>query len=122
MATCASTAICFRSSGGEVAIQEVGISKISDETEPLQDERIDLPITDIHRASLTGGWFRPRLELQARRLGALSCIPSESLGVVKFWYDRAERFAAIAMANALEAAIASGGTRPLIDESAITPT
>ncbi len=107
--------------GGEIAIQEVG-TKISDETEPLQDERIDLPITDIHRASLAGGWFRPRLELQARRLGALSYIPTEKLGVVKFWYDRSERFNAIAMAQALEEAITSGGTRPLIDDSVITPT
>lgn len=107
--------------GGEIAIEEVGITKISDTTEPLQDERIDLPIADIHRASLTGGWFRPRLELQARRLGALSYIPSEKLGVVKFWYDRSERFAAIEMVNALNDAIASGGNRPLIDDSAITP-
>ncbi len=107
--------------GGEIAIQEVSITKISDETEPLQDERIDLPITEIHRASLAGGWFRPRLELQARRLGALSYIPSEKLGVVKLWYKRSERFAAIAMVNALNEAIASGGTRPLIGDSAITP-
>jgi len=91
--------------GGTAHVQHVGATGVRDETEALPDERLAIPVADLYRAELTGGWFRPRLTVQARRVGALASLPSEHFGVADFWYDRSERFTAIAVAQALTEAI-----------------
>lgn len=91
--------------GGTAQVQSMGVTSMSDDTEALPIEQLVVPVQDLHRAELTGGWFRPRLTLQGRTLFALAGIPSEDAGVVNFWYDRSERFTAIAMVNALTAAM-----------------
>jgi hypothetical protein len=91
--------------GGTAHVQEVGATTVRDETEPLPDERLVVRAADLYRAELTGGWFRPRLRVQARRVGALSAVPSEKFGTVDFWYERSERFTAIEVARALNEAI-----------------
>jgi hypothetical protein len=96
--------------GGTAHVQEVGAMNVRDETEPLPDERLEVPIADLRRAELTGGWLRPRLRVQARRVGALSPVPAEQFGTVEFWYDRSERFTAIEVARALAAAIEAAET------------
>jgi hypothetical protein len=98
--------------GGTVRVNEVGATRIRDETERLPDQRLEIPVADLYRAELTGGWFRPRLTVQARRVGALSPVPNERFGVVDFWYDRAERFTAIDVARALNEAIEAAAGRP----------
>jgi hypothetical protein len=90
--------------GGTAHVQEIGMS-LREETEQLPTERIEVPFSDLFRAELTGGWFRPRLRVQARTVGALSRVPSEKFGAVEFWYDRSERFAAIEVFQALRAGI-----------------
>jgi hypothetical protein len=92
--------------GGTVTVEEVGMS-IRDDTERLPDERLEVPVTDIRRAELAGGWFRPHLRVQARRVGALARVPGEKDGVASFWYDRAERFTAIELARELNDAISA---------------
>jgi hypothetical protein len=91
--------------GGTVSVQEVGTHGFRERTEALPDERLEIHASDLHRAELEGGWFQPRLSVQSRRVGALAAIPTESMGVVNFWYDRSERFTAVAVAEALKEAI-----------------
>lgn len=92
--------------GGAVQVQDVGFSGIKDEREVLPDERVSIPLALLHRATLAG-WWRPRLTLQARELGALAVVPSEEYGAVRFWYARSDRPAAISIAAAINGAIAS---------------
>jgi len=105
--------------GGTAHVQEVGL-KIRDETEALPEERLEVRVADLLRAELVGGWFRPRLRIQARRIGALGTVPSERFGTVDFWYDRAERFTAIELARALAEAIAAAEA-PAFDDEPSTP-
>ena len=93
--------------GGTIQVQEVGAMSVRDETQPLPNERIEVPVADLYRAELVGGWFRPRLRVQARAVGVLSSVPTEKRGMVEFWYDRSERFTAIEVARALTEAIAA---------------
>lgn len=90
--------------GGAVQVQDVGFSGIKDEREVLPDERVSIPVGLLHRAVLAG-WWRPRLTLQARELGALAVVPSEEYGAVRFWYARSDRVAALAFAAAINDAI-----------------
>lgn len=91
--------------GGTTHVQEVGMSAVRDETEPIAEQRLAVPAADLLRAELAGGWFRPRLRVQARRVGALARVPGEKFGTVDFWYDRSERFTAIEVARDIAAAI-----------------
>ena len=88
---------------GTAQVQEVGSLHLRDESLVLPDEEIVVPLQDIFRASLVGGWWRPRLRLEAARLGALAMVPSEERGVVDFWYQRRDREAAAALVAALGA-------------------
>jgi len=92
--------------GGTAHVMDVGAAGVRNEAEPLPNERIEVDAADLHRAELLGGWFRPRLTVQARAVGVLSPVPTEEFGVVNFWYERSERFTAIAVAQELNEAIA----------------
>mgnify|MGYP001229635306 CR=1 FL=1 len=92
--------------GGSVSVQEVGLGDVKDEVEVLPDESLVVPVQDLYRAMLVGGWLRPRLVLQARTPGALSTVPSAEGGTAEFWYARRDRIAAIEMANSINDAIA----------------
>jgi hypothetical protein len=107
--------------GGTARVQEVKATTVRDDTEPLPDERLVVPAADLYRAELTGGWFRPRLRVQARRVGALAPVPSERFGAVDFWYDRSERFTAIEVARALREAIDAAERQAYDDEVGDTP-
>ena len=92
--------------GGIAQVQDVGALSIRDDRLALPNERITVPVNSLYPATLVGGWWRPRLTLQAKVLGALAIVPSEELNAVQFWYARSDRAAAIAMAAALSTAIA----------------
>lgn len=102
--------------GGRAQVMDVSVTagappepavRIRNEIESLPSERLEVPVSDLYRAELVGGWFRPRLQVQARTVGALAAVPTEEFGVVSFWYDRSERFTAIAVAQELSEAIAA---------------
>lgn len=95
--------------GGTAKVTEVGAAGVRNEAEPLPNELLEVPVADLHRAELMGGWFRPRLTVQARTVGILATVPTEEFGVVNFWYERSERFTAIAVAQELTDAIAAVG-------------
>jgi len=114
--------------GGAYQVQDVGALTIRDDRLALPDERITVPVSHLYRATLAGGWWRPRLTLQAKELGALAVVPSEEHGTVQFWYARGDRTVALAMAAALSDAIAAASLPAIappagsvIDGSASTP-
>jgi hypothetical protein len=92
---------------GAAQVQDVGALSVRDDRLALPDERLTVPASDLYRATLAGGWWRPRLTLQAKAQRALAIVPSEDHGTVHFWYARRDRAPAIAMEAALSAAIAA---------------
>lgn len=99
---------------GEAHVQEAGALEARDEKLALPTEELIVPVIALYRATLDGGWLRPRLTLQARALRALSIVPSEEGGTVKCWIARRERHSAAAMAEAINQAIAASEiTTPL---------
>ncbi len=111
---------------GEVLVEEVGLA-IREDREVLPAETIHVPLTELYRASLDGGWFRPRLTLEARDLRAFDGIPSGAHGKLPCRYARKDRFEAIAMAAAINSAITAarsieaGDTPHLLDTPVTTP-
>jgi hypothetical protein len=113
---------------GIAQIQDVGALTIRDDQLPLPEERLTVPASQLYRVTLEGGWWRPRLTLQASGLGTLAVVPSEEHGLVRFWYARADRPAAELMAKAINDAIAAAakaalppGPDAVIHESSSTP-
>jgi hypothetical protein len=92
---------------GVARVQEVGILTVRDDQLPLPCEEITVPVSHLARAGLDGGWWRPRVRLQAKVSGTLSLIPSEAAGTVQFWLSRRDRRAAGALVAVLEEAIAT---------------
>jgi hypothetical protein len=92
---------------GAAQVQDVGALSVRDDRLDLPDERLTIPVSHLYRVTLAGGWWRPRLTLQAKSLRALAMVPSEDHGTVHFWYARRDRAAAIEMEAALNAAIAA---------------
>jgi hypothetical protein len=100
---------------GAAQVQDVGALSVRDDRLALPDERLTVPVSHLYRATLAGGWWRPRLTLQAKVLRALAIVPSEDHGTVHLWYARRDRAAAIEMAAALNAAIsAAPAIAPLV--------
>lgn len=91
--------------GGAVRVQDVSPLGLSDTREPLPDERVAVPVHDLHRARVAGGWWRPRLILRAGTPGALGEVPGETAGVVTLWIARADRAAGRALSSAINDAI-----------------
>lgn len=102
--------------GGAVQVQDVSPMSVKDERELLPEERVSVPVSHLYRATLVGGWWRPRLTLEAKELGALAEVPTEEAGAAQFWYARGDRAAALAMAAGINAAIAAA-SQPLLDEA-----
>jgi len=98
---------------GRANVQEVGTLNVRDDQLSLPAERLAVPASELARAVLEGGWWRPRLLVEARKMGALSIVPSEDLGRVRFWYARRDRDVAAEVVASLERAIrsASGPTQ-----------
>lgn len=93
--------------GGEARVQDVGLLSIDDERIGMPDEWITVPAGALDRATLEGGWWRPRIALQERHRGALAGVPSGSLGRVRLWIARRDRAEARTMIAALNDAIAA---------------
>jgi hypothetical protein len=116
--------------GGTASVEQAGMLDVRDDKIKLPDEALEVPFHELHRAQLLGGWWRPRLELQARALAALSIVPSSEAGLVQFWYRRRDRQVATRVCNQISAGIAAaalGGSssypelEPSAEEAVTTP-
>lgn len=74
------------------------------ETDELGGREIEIPFDDLVSATLRGGWWRPRIRLQASRLSALADLPGASKGVVEARVARRSRSDARALLTELEMA------------------
>ena len=99
--------------GGVATVQEVGALSIRDERHQLRDMWVAVPVDAITLATVTGGWWRPRLVLQARERETLVLVPSEAEGAVAFWVARDDRGLAREMAAAINTGLATAGGAPL---------
>jgi hypothetical protein len=93
--------------GGEARVQEVGLLTLADDRVTMPDEWLTVSVGELDRATLEGGWWRPRLALFERRRGALAAVPSASLGAVQCWIARRDRDQARTFAAALTDVIAT---------------
>lgn len=90
---------------GSAQVQEVGTIEVRDEKIALPDEELTVHVSSLYRARTAGGWWRPRLILEARELNALAIVPSEEHGQVAFWYARADAREAQVLVTELTTAI-----------------
>lgn len=97
---------------GSAQVEEVESLSVRDETVPLPEEELVLPLEELRSIALCGGWWRPRVELCARSLGALNIVPSEEGGRVALWIARRDRAAAAALVASATRALRSARHRP----------
>jgi hypothetical protein len=97
--------------GGTATVEEVDTIDVRDDKISLPDESLDVPFTSLYRAQVLGGWWRPRLELQARQLAALSIVPSSEAGLVRFWIRRGDRELAQRLADKVNAGAGTASLR-----------
>jgi hypothetical protein len=97
--------------GGTASVEEVGTIEVRDDKVHLPDESLDVAFASLYRAQLLGGWWRPRVELQARELAALAIVPSSEAGLVRLWIGRGDRGLAQRMADEINAGIAADALR-----------
>lgn len=91
--------------GGVQEIQEVGALDVRDEQVELPDEWLEIPVEHLHRAVHEGGWWRPRVLLQARSLETFAGMPGGERGRMRFWYARRDGAAARDLVAGINAAI-----------------
>ncbi len=97
---------------GSAQVEEVESLSVRDETVPLPEEALDLPLEELRSIALLGGWWRPRVELCARSLGALNIVPSEEGGRVALWIARRDRASAATLVAAATRALRAPEHRP----------
>lgn len=114
--------------GGSASVEVVGADGVRDDRLALPSEQLTVPVGWLYRAKLAGGWWRPRVEVQARLLDALAIVPSEEHGLVRFWYARSDgalaRDFTAALSQSINEALTSGDAPRLPaadDASAVTP-
>ena len=61
---------------GTQTTEQVSFEKIGTDVDELPEDWLELPIEQIAGARVIGGWWRPRLELRARRLNAFEGVPT----------------------------------------------
>jgi len=101
---------------GSAQVEAVGGLSVRQETLPLPLEQLRIPLDRIRAVQFRGGWWRPRLEVQANDFETLGIVPSEEGGVVQLWIPRGERAQAQALAEAVTQAIRSAPRSPILQD------
>ena len=81
--------------------EEVSYAGIKDEVDESPVGSIEVPRDAVARARVSGGWWRPRLQVWARRFDAFDGVPGARLGMVTLRIRRMDRDHAKAIARAL---------------------
>lgn len=93
---------------GVANVQDVGPLTARDDRLPLPTESLAVPLAQLQAVRLTGGWWRPRLEIVASHLDALTTVPSEDAGTVRLWLERRDLGTARTVAASLRQGISGG--------------
>ncbi len=92
---------------GTAAIDEVTGLDVHSRVLSLPREELEVPVEELRRIEARGGWWRPRLEVCARKLETLQTVPGEERGVVRLWLARRDRRAARECAALIRVAMAT---------------
>jgi hypothetical protein len=90
-------------------VEEVTLGSVSIDDDATLPEWIDIPLTWLADARLSGGWWAPRLRLRMRRLDAFDALPGAKQGEVTVRIARGDRALAAAFADAIVAHGKGGG-------------
>jgi hypothetical protein len=105
-------------------VDQVGLANISSTTETFAAEELEVPLTWLASAELLGGILRPRVLLRARGLGVFEGVPGAKADRLELRYARADRFVALEMVKAINAASAALPTtdeQPFLTPGEVTP-
>lgn len=92
---------------GTRTTEQVSLDKIGTDVDDLPLEWFDLSFGRIACAWVTGGWWRPRLELRAREPDDLDGVPSTRGVTLALRLQRRDRAVAGAIASEIEARVAA---------------
>lgn len=81
-------------------VQEVSFDRIRDEAIPAPPLILDVPNEEILDASVVGRWWRPRLRLVPRHLGAFAAVPGAHPTYLDLFIARRDRPLALTLAAA----------------------
>ena len=84
-------------------IERFSLGRVGTDIEELPVEMLEIPLDWISALRLIGGWWAPRIQLQARRLDAFESIPGGHPGSVTLWIKRRDRDLAREIGAAFEA-------------------
>lgn len=82
----------------------VSLGQVKEENETIPRAMREVPVSWIAEVRVTGGWWRPRIHLRARRLDAFDGIPSAKPGAITLRINRRDRELAREIASGLEMA------------------
>jgi hypothetical protein len=107
---------------GTERTQRVAFTGIRTTSDVLPVELLDVPVSWLAEARLTGGWWAPRLRLRARRLDAFDGVPGAQPGTIVLPIRRRHRALAAAllaaMAEAMEGGLVEGTEQLELDQGA----
>ena len=109
---------------GSASVDEVSTLDVNSRTLSLPSEQMELSVAYLRRAEFRGGWWRPRLELEAWEVDLLRIVPGEAGGLVRLWLARGDREQGRAAAEALTAALRAprvSDRTPHLERPAVTP-
>jgi hypothetical protein len=92
-------------------LEQVSLTRVRVREEATPPELLDVPVTWIAEARLTGGWWAPRLTLRGRRLDAFDGVPGAKPGIITLRIARRDRALASALVTALGTARVLGAPR-----------
>lgn len=81
-------------------VQEVSFDRIRDEAIPAPPLALDVPNDEILSATVIGRWWRPRLRLAPRHLGAFTAVPGGQPTHLDLFIKRRDRPLAMTLAAA----------------------
>lgn len=105
-------------------VDQVGLANISSTTETFAAEEVEIPLAWLASVELVGGILRPQVLLRARGLGVFVDVPGAKADRLELRYARADRFVALGMVKAINAACAALPTtdeQPFLTPGEVTP-
>jgi len=98
---------------GTSSIDEVQGLEVRSQTVPILPEAVSIPLSRLRSAQLSGGWWRPCVELTGNDLRVFAPIPGAAAGQVRLWIARRHRPHAIRFVESLHLAARQHGERPV---------
>jgi hypothetical protein len=104
---------------GTIERSVVQWAEVWTERVPVPVSRATIPVRQVRRIELRGGWWRPRIDLRTSDLGSLASVPGAAPDHVSLWLARRDRRAAAELVAATEAAIADAMLRAVEAHAAL---